>query len=504
MWLYSDFIDVNQRYYEFFSEDADRDDASYWKSFIPHEAMISLLDGLLRALEGTGKKSLWIHGAYGTGKTHAQFVLKHLLEAPWEEVTDYFQAHNLNQDLLKRLEGLRARGRGLVIYRSSASSIDSPRRLMVELQLAVKKALAAQGFQERITPTLYDEVLARLTDPDQVFDWPRAFQKHRAEFTDFASAQGVVQALTAEGDMNGRLKLMGRVAHLLDEEGFYLLDDPATIKEWIRGVIAQNHLRWLVLIWDEFTDFFLNVQGLTGLQEMAHLSTEAPFYMVLTTHRSPEVLQQFYGGRSDEWHKLLDRFDKHSYNMEPVTAYRLLNNALRPKAGKEERWNREQLALWDSVRLGAKPFLGENDRLIDLQALVPLHPYAAYLLSQMARQFSSSQRTLFRFLKQSDQGSFPAFLGTHPREDWKWYTAEGLWDYFFGVEGFELPDGFREVVSYYGSRERLLQDDHSRRAFKATMLLIGLSRASTGVLAQQPTLGNLRAIFAGTPLGATI
>jgi len=46
MWLYSDFLEVNQRYYEFFSEEADRDDSSYWKSFIPHEDMIALLNGL--------------------------------------------------------------------------------------------------------------------------------------------------------------------------------------------------------------------------------------------------------------------------------------------------------------------------------------------------------------------------------------------------------------------------------------------------------------------------
>ncbi len=504
MWLYSDFIEVNQRYYEFFSEDADRADATYWKSFIPHEAMISLLNGLLRALEGTGKKSLWIHGAYGTGKTHAQFVLKHLLEAPWDEVADYFNAHGLGQDLLKRLEGLRTRGRGLVIYRASASSVDSPRRLMVELQVAVKKALAAQGFEDSVTPTLYDQVLARLTGADQVFDWPRAFEKHRAEFADFTSSQAVVDALLAKGDLEGRLKLMGRVARLLDSEGFYLLDDPAAIKEWLRGVIAHNRLSWLVFIWDEFTDFFLNVQGLAGLQELAHLSTEAPFYLVLTTHRSPELLQQFYGGRGEDWRKLLDRFDKYAYNMEPVTAYRLLRNAIRAKSGKEEPWQREQEALWDGVKLGTKPFLGENDRLADLQALVPLHPYAAYLLSQIARQFSSSQRTLFRFLRQGDHGSLATFLGTHPSADWKWYTAEGLWDYFFGTEGFELPAGFREVVSYYGSRKGALHDADEHRAFRATMLLIGLGREIAGVAALQPTLGNLRAVFSGTPLGGKI
>jgi len=501
MWLYSDFLEIDQRYYPFFSEDADRDDSSYWKSFIPHAAMISLLDGFLHALEGTTKKSLWIHGAYGTGKTHVQFVLKHLLEAPLDEVSEYFQSRRLNEDLFKRLEGLRNLGQGLVVYRSSASSIDSQRRLMVELQVAIKKALEAQGFGDCVTLTLYDQVLARLTGADQVFDWSRAFDKHRDEFADFASAEALVQALTGTGNQEGSLKLMGRVARVLDAEGFFLMDDPATIKEWLKAVISRNHLGWVAFLWDEFTDFFLNVKALSGLQELAHLSTEAPFYLVLTTHRSPELLQQFYGGRQEDWRKLLDRFDLFPCNMEPATAYQLLGNALRPKTGQEDRWSQERKALWDSVRLGAKPFLGESDRLADLQALVPLHPYAAYLLSQIARQFTSSQRTLFRFLRQSEVGSFPVFLAGHPCDGWKWYTADGLWDYFFGAEELELPPGFKEIVSYYGSRQGALDDDYQRRAFKASMLLMGLSREITGVPALQPTLSNLRSIFSGTPLG---
>lgn len=504
MWFYSDFLEVDQRYYPVYSEEQDRDDPQYWQTFVPHRDMTRLLEGYVRTLEGTTKKSLWIHGAYGTGKTHAQFVLKHLTEASQDEVEAYFRRHKVSEDLLGRVLGLRKRGKGLVVYRSSASSIDSQRRLMMELQVGIKKSLGTYGLADATPPSLADDVAALLCDKQGVVDWPRLFERHRAEYRDFASADEVLHLLTSTAGDQSTLALVARVAQSLEAEGFYLMDDPASIKEWIKLVVRQNQLAWLVVMWDEFTDFMKNVGALAGLQELAHLSAEVPFYLVLTTHRSPDLLHQLYGSRHDDWRKLLDRFELFSYDMEPVTAYQLLGRAVIAKKAEEARWAAEQAALWDTVRLGAKPFLGDDDRLADLQALVPLHPYAAYLLSQISRQFTSSQRTLFRFLRHDVAGSFSQFLKTHPYLGWKWYTADGLWDYFFGGEAFELPEGFRQVVGYYGSRHSALNDDFQLRAFKATVLLIGLSREIAGVAALQPTLSNLRSVFAGTSLGQEI
>lgn len=503
MKCYSEALEVNQKFFEVFTEEADRDDASYWKTFIPHKAMVDLLDALLRSLErgDAEPRSLWIHGAYGTGKTHAQFVLKHMLQDPWPEVQSYFESHRLSKDLQKRLEAVR--GRGLVVYRSSSASINSNQKLMAELQMAIKVALMAAGYRARVGPSLYEQVVGAISAGTSAFDWERAFAKYRNEFSDFESAAEVARRLGSVSDHDERLELMERIVSVMEREHFVLADDPETVKHWLKDVIQANGLKWLLFMWDEFTDFFINVSTLTGLQELAHLTKEAPFYLLLATHRSPEVLQGSSAGRDKDWRKLLERFAVTHYEMEPITAYRLMRNVVRPRPGAEKRWEEERVSLWDAAKPVAR-HLDQGDKAQDLEMLVPIHPYSAYLLSQISREFSSSQRTLFRFLKRSEKGSFMQFLREYPRAGWGWYTADSLWDYFFSADTVALPDSMRDVVGYYRSRRPRVETDEEERALKAALLLIGLSRGISDVPSLQPTLSNLRWIFHATPLAHRI
>ena len=48
-----------------------------WLGFYPHDSFVEILRELLKSLNG-GKKTLWITGAYGTGKSHASLVLQKL------------------------------------------------------------------------------------------------------------------------------------------------------------------------------------------------------------------------------------------------------------------------------------------------------------------------------------------------------------------------------------------------------------------------------------------
>jgi hypothetical protein len=48
-----------------------------WLGFYPHDSFVDIVRGLLKSLKG-GNKTLWITGAYGTGKSHASLVLQKL------------------------------------------------------------------------------------------------------------------------------------------------------------------------------------------------------------------------------------------------------------------------------------------------------------------------------------------------------------------------------------------------------------------------------------------
>jgi len=486
MQRYSDYLRINQDFVDVFTENADRTNEGAWKGFIPHKAMLNLLDTLLRALARdriSDCKSLWVHGAYGTGKTFVQFVLKHMLEDPWEEVAAYFKQARLGQNRLAKLHAIRERGKGLVVFRSSSAEIDSNRKLMAELQQAVKLGLQAQGFKSSTTPTLYDLVVQRLSDPGSPFNWGKAFERHRGTFPDFGSARQVIERLqSSPRDLRDSITLMDRVAGVLDDEGFLVFND----------------LPWVLFIWDEFTDFFGRNNPTSGLQELAHLTREVPFYLQLITHRPPQTLQ---AEREKEWRKLTDRFHLIRYDMEEVTAYTLMGRAMHIREDQEEAWKSKREALWDRVKGLSRFLAGENGRPSDFKDLIPIHPYAAMLVSRISREFSSSQRTLFRFLKRRDAGAFPEFLQEYPKGDWLWYTADALWDYFFGSQDADLPQGFREAISYYAIHSESIENtqDHLR-AFKAVMLLLALSKEVPNVKELKPTLRNLRQVFYGTSL----
>lgn len=500
MWIYSDYLEVKRDFIPVFSAGADREYPGAWKSFIPHKDLRDILDGLLRALDrgrAEDKKSLWIHGTYGTGKTFATFVLKHLLEDDWDTVQEYCLKHQTFRDLWRRLETQRQRGRYLVIHHAASSHITSSLKLMVEMQQTIKRHLAAMGHPEVFGATVYETILAKLKDPNSVFHWGKAFENHRDKFPAFSAPEEVIERLEA-----GSVDLAETVALVLEKEGFWVMDSPGAVKDWLKEVFRQNHLQGIVFAWDEFTDFFANNVSTTALQELAEVTMEIPFYLLLVTHKSP---QYFHRMDEDTRKKLLDRFKNYHFEMRPVTAYQLVANALEAKAESREQWEIHKDGLWNKVARITQHLIGDELRRDDFKGLIPIHPFAAYLLATISRQFSSSQRSLFLFLKgeKENQPSFVQFLREYPREDWFWFTADSLWDYFFREDSTELTEQVRDVVGYGRARVDDLVDEDERKVFKALMLLMALWRQSGGPLLR-PTRSQLELAFSATPLAEKV
>jgi hypothetical protein len=507
--LYADYLAVNSDFVSVFTQEVDGARPEAWKAFIPHDNWMQVLSGLLKALERARVedcKSLVLQGAYGTGKTYAAFVLKHLLEDPLEQVQAYFQGHRAwatQPDLRERLLTLRQRGDYLVVYRSGledAVDTASDFALLALVQESVSQALAARGLAQAATPTIYDKVLQKLEERG-AFDWPAAFASNQGAFPDFESAQQVVDRLRA-GNREDRasLELVQRVQRVMQKESFYVLADSSSVKAWLKDVIDANGLKGILFIWDEFTGYFQGRPSVSTIQELAHASADIPFYLLLITHRLLEVAMR--GADQDDLKRLLDRFHAFRYEMAPVTAYQLMAAAINPRPQMAEQWEQKRLAMWPSVALLPQHLLGAAENLAALraqmQALVPLHPYAAYLISLISRQFSSSERTLFRFLQDDAPGSFARFLRRDIGDGSPWYTADALWDYFLLDESLEMAESVRDIVAYYHSRKGDLSTEGELRAFRSVLLLIALSRLVPGEQRLRPTQKNVRLMLAGT------
>ncbi len=512
---YAEYIQVDEDFIPVFDEGWDKKYPKRWKSFYPHHDFLSILESVVATLEGTrneDRKSLWVYGAYGTGKTFASFVIQHLLEDPLEDVEDYFQVYKLNRSLLNRLIGLRKQKTILVARRSASSGITQDYLLFEALQSSIIESIKRHHFTYLGTQSLYQEVVWHLSDPDSPFDFPKVFRRARNKyFPEYSSPEAVIRDLK-ERNPEQNSDLLSRVVEFLREERQSIVpDDPQKICIWIADVIQRNGIHAMLFIWDEFSDYFRQNRAFTGLQEIAQAVSSAPFYLFLITHKDYE---QFLKDEQDR-RRIMDRFKTHHIYMSEPTALQLMANVIQVKPEKEDEWQKVSEALWNAVKPGIRRLFEilENDsmRWEHLRKLLPVHPYSAFLLSILSRFLSSNQRTMFQFLSGKGEKSpynFQCFIEEYGISARKLLTCDVLWDYFFAQDNVEIPDSIRWIVNRLSNVKEKAQNDEELRVLKAVFLLCAVQRIfaarsiSSGLPSALlvPTLSNLSLAFAGTEI----
>ena len=137
---YCEYFDVNESYVPCIDESAINKGTAKWESTYPHKTFIELLDKTEKMLGGNTNRSIWIHGAYGTGKSQCAFALKKILEVPDEELREYWNNNEALKDnpaLLEKIIGHKSQGI-LTAYRYASGSIRTPQKLFLAIQESIK------------------------------------------------------------------------------------------------------------------------------------------------------------------------------------------------------------------------------------------------------------------------------------------------------------------------------------------------------------------------------
>ena len=163
---YRDYFKIDPTYIPAVNEVAFEQNPDMWKKFFPHETFVKFINDTVKVLERKGKTSIWLEGAYGTGKSHAVLTLKRLLDASEEETQWYFQKYNLSEDLYHRFQSVKSGGRILTIYRSGSSSIRGDNRLIFAVQESIEHAFKENGIENKGRNALRDATVRWLSDED--------------------------------------------------------------------------------------------------------------------------------------------------------------------------------------------------------------------------------------------------------------------------------------------------------------------------------------------------
>lgn len=201
---YCEYFDVDEMYFPCIDESAINSGVA-WDTTYPHKTFIDLLNLTEKMLGGNTNRSIWIHGAYGTGKSQCAYTLKKLLEVSEQETRSYFNKFEplkKNQALLEKLIGHKAQGI-VTAYRYASGSITTPRQLFFAVQESIKKALDENNIDYKGENSLKESVIAWLEDQTHNNFMDNLLQKPKWVSTfSQSSANEIINTLKKSSDVS--------------------------------------------------------------------------------------------------------------------------------------------------------------------------------------------------------------------------------------------------------------------------------------------------------------
>lgn len=331
---YRQFFDVDEKYFPCIDDSAIEAGAP-WENTYPHETFIELLKNVENMLGGSTKRSVWIHGAYGTGKSQCAHALKKILEVPEEELKAYWNQYEPlknNADLLNKIIGHKERGI-VTAYRYASGGITTPRDLYFAIQESVKKALESSPCVSYMGEnTLKESVLAWIKEHKEIFDILLKKPEWVATFSQSTSDE-VINTLEKSSDVKN---LMDNIFKMADKEGITAMSlDGDKLKNWLKDVIKKNDIK-IVLVWDEFSGFFKqNRNSLDEFQKIVALCQEAPFYFIVVTHQTESIINS----EDSTWKVVQQRFHFSEISLPDNIAFNLIGHAFNIKPAALDMWN---------------------------------------------------------------------------------------------------------------------------------------------------------------------
>jgi hypothetical protein len=502
---YRDYFNIDENYFPCVNESA-INAGLRWQDFFPHSAFIDLLKKTERMLSRQEKRSIWISGAYGTGKSYAAYALSKLLSAPKEDVEAYFEKYNALQeyktDLMQKLLSAKSDGKILTCYRYSSSDLHSSNDLIIALQAEIGKAVNDAGLEYKGENTLKQNILEWLKEPhyNTLF---RALisDKYKDKFGGW-STEDIIDKLEKD---DSPLELTRKISEMASQENIGMLKmDMDGLISYIKDIISKNNLKAIVFVFDEFSEFFENNRHeLTAFQKLVEVCAESPFYLVVVAHK----MAAYFHEDDKSANKIRDRFLPCEITMPDTIAFDLMKDALKIKDEAQGTWENvigDLISRTNNARRAVSN--ATNNMVTDdiLRGILPLHPIAAFLLKHISESFESNQRSMFDFIK-NDDGSeaFQWFIDNHGPYDNEGaiLTVDLLWDFFYEKGKDNLSAVIRNILDTYKRSEQQNLSTDEKIVLKAILIMQAVStQLNDAVDVFIATEKNIGLCFEGTDL----
>jgi hypothetical protein len=411
---YNEIIHVNEKFIPVFDLENEESD-QYWPLFIPNDKFRDILSSVIDSLNVKNQRNpVWLQGTYGTGKTHATSVIKHLLCD--KTLPDYDLENN---QLSAKLDTFREKTNVFPVVLKGTSTIGESQGFELTIQSAVKKALEKSNMRVAV-PSEFEHMA------DIIVKYPLEDNDMKGTNLEFCSHDEILHRLKNE-----------EIDVLRDVENIYKSNGLSTfthdnIVDWlteVRNKLNEEYgIDYLMIFWDEFTGALnmLNVEDiLLQIQNIAEAKNKG-ISLFIVSHRTRSTQVNINQEIID---KIMDRFERKYYSMEPVATYELMERSI----GKESEWESVKNKYVDIISpLIEKISVNDGPKVKHaLENLYPIHPYTAFLATFIAQEIGSTERSIFKFLHDDIDYGFRSFINTFNIDERYFLTSDYLWDFFF-------------------------------------------------------------------------
>lgn len=495
---YSEIIGLQDYFHPVFN--IENETVNYWKQFIPNDQFYEVLRKTLSAIDTSDpslRKSIWIQGTFGTGKSHAASVIKHLLFDDFNEVEDYINENIDDSSLKSKLKNYRGKNKLIPIVLKGLGSISNSRTFALQIEKAVRTSPVFKDLGI-VTTSDFDRLIEKVNNP--LIDWDSLIKNHDELSIYVTTKTEILNKLNAYD-----IDFFYVIEETLNREGVHF--SHSDISKWLvevnNEIIAQKKADGIIIIWDEFTSVMDSINSgiINQLQNIAELSEKNNIFLYLISHRTPHQ----HSIPKEDLSRMNDRFHIIQYRMEPITTYHIIAATI--KKINIEEWRKQQAEIfegstqWDVLI----NFLTNNHSASTkskIKDLFPIHPYSAYLSTFIARNLGSTNRSIFGFLYDKEFG-FLSYLDKELNGE-RLLTADYLWDFFANAFENDQEARFNQVLDKYRLNIQKVQEHgkNCTKVFKGILLLNVLFKVVevTGEEGSPliPSTENITSLFTGS------
>lgn len=487
---YSSIIGVRPNFDDTFNITQEKQDA--WKTFISNSSFETNVKKIFHAFLATksnlnDRKSIWISGTYGTGKSHSIAVVKHLLSDPISEIED-FKKSLADIQLKSMIDDFRKEHIVFPVVLRGAYTIGNVTDMCYEIQKQTREALSKSGIQLSIK-TDFEKAISLLDNVYMESFWNKLLED---DLHIYCQSKDDIKKRLEEYDKE-ILGIIDNKYREINDGGF----GTSSITKWLKDVqhelVKTERADHLVIIWDEFTSLITSSEGsrsiLNTVQDIAEIAKEFDenenpenVFLIVVTHKRPEQTDAYRLKDVEEQKLALARFIICQYEMQPNTTYHILsstlnrlNEPLREELVKERIFSDVAVtSVIDRIAENTKGNLSEIKNKIT--SLYPFHPYTAYLSTFVSRQLGDAERSVFNFLNDEEVG-FKKFI-KNKIGAYKFMPASYIWDFFLKINNITMTNGkLSEVINKYNMHLDTIKKKGNKylELFKTVLLLNALN-----------------------------